>query len=350
MLSCSLSSLLFCFHSLFLLLLLLPQLHHHLPSLPSCCCIFVTTFSSPCSCCCSLIDKILLLHFCHCSPAAMLPLLHSFPLSPLPSYSHLLFNSYSHSTLSNFSISFYPLPCLLLNPMYYISYPISLHLSLTTPSISSLPNYSMLYYAQSTAVLNPVSPESFHHSISPLLLLFTISSYLLSHSLTLIPCLQLKYFIPHHLFNPSFYLSFNLSISISTAFLNPLPYLIYLPFASYKIFNHLTSLPSSSAFNSSVHHHLLPFSIHLYPFTLFIACPCFYVCSSCTTTFIYFLCHYPFPLPGLLLGLSLILYLVCPYTGLPLYWLAPYTIPGLFLILYLPCLNPTPLLFNLLEI
>src|SRR5438046_2876651 len=149
MLSCSLSSLRFCFHSLFLLLLLLPQLHHHLPH-----CHHVAAFLSLHS----------LHHICHCSPAAILPLLPSFPLS-----------------------------------------------------------------------------------FSPLLLLFTISSYLLSHSLTLIPCLQLKYFIPHHLFNPSFYLSFNLSINISTAFLNPLPYLIYLPFASYKIFNHLTSLPSSSA-------------------------------------------------------------------------------------------------------
>src|SRR5438045_8701714 len=52
----------------------------------------------------------------------------------------------------------------------------------------------MLYYAQSTAVLNAVSPESsppFHFSFT------TFIYYLIlpSHSLTLIPCLQLKYLL-----------------------------------------------------------------------------------------------------------------------------------------------------------
>src|SRR5436190_12049269 len=100
---------------------------------------------------------------------------------------------------------------------------------------------------------------------------------------------------------------------------------------------------------NSIPHHLLPFSIHFYPFTLFIAC--LYVCPSCTATFICFLCFYPFLLPGLLLGLSLILYLFCygsPYTGLPvtlclacfsfstcLAMVCPYT--GLPLTLYLAC-------------
>jgi len=73
---------------------------------------------------------------------------------------------------------------------------------------------------------------------------------------------------------------------------------------------------------NSIPHHLLPFSIHFYPFTLFIAC--LYVCTSCTATFVCLLCFYPFLLPGLLLGLSLILYLSC--YGLLLHWLAPYTL------------------------
>src|SRR5947207_13501765 len=105
---------------------------------------------------------------------------------------------------------------------------------------------------------------------------------------------------------------------------------------------------------NSIPHHLLPFSFHsIYCLPLFLCMPFLHCNLHLLPMLLPFSSAWlatwlvPHTLPVLLLGLSLILYLVCPYTGLPLYWLAPYTLPGLFLILSLPCLNPTPLLFNL---
>src|SRR5436190_21804431 len=150
------------------------------------CFLSVAMFSSLHSCCQTFAMVLLP------SLAVLLPL-HFRPLSLSPIIFIFLSNVHSHSTFSNFSISFYSLPCLLLNPMCFISPNSSLHPSLIIQSISSLPHYSMLYYAQSTAVLNAVSPESsppFHFSFTTFI---TISSYLISRSLTLIPCLPLKY-------------------------------------------------------------------------------------------------------------------------------------------------------------
>src|SRR5436190_1181796 len=134
-----------------------------------------------------------------------------------------------------------------------------------------------------------------------------------------------------------------------SSLLNALLFSIISPLALTLCIQFLCSLPYPIIFTilfliNSIHHHLLLFSIHFYPFTLFIACPCFSVCPSCTATFINFLCLTLFLY--LACGLACPLYsthlaMVCPYTGLPLHWLAPYTLPGLLLILYLPCLNPT---------
>ena len=126
------------------------------------CFLSVAMFSSLHSCCQTFAMVLLP------SLAVLLPL-HFRPLSLSPIIFIFLSNVHSHSTFSNFSISFYSLPCLLLNPMCFISPNSSLHPSLIIQSISSLPHYSMLYYAQSTAVLNAVSPESsppFHFSFT----------------------------------------------------------------------------------------------------------------------------------------------------------------------------------------
>src|SRR5438045_9093543 len=61
--------------------------------------------------------------------------LHFRPLSLSPIIFIFLSNVHSHSTFSNFSISFYSLPCLLLNPMCFISPNSSLHPSLIIQSI-----------------------------------------------------------------------------------------------------------------------------------------------------------------------------------------------------------------------
>jgi len=116
-----------------------------------------------------------------------------------------------------------------------------------------------------------------------------------------------------------------------------LPYLIYLPFSSHKIFNHLTSNPHSlhsiPLFIAISHHlhHFIPHKFYpspsltlLHTFLSFHSI--YYLPLFLCMSFLHCNLHQlpmlnPFPLPGLLLGLSLILYPSC--YGLPLHWLAP---------------------------
>src|SRR5438045_4763616 len=92
------------------------------------CFLSVAMFSSLHSCCQTFAMVLLP------SLAVLLPL-HFRPLSLSPIIFIFLSNVHSHSTFSNFSISFYSLPCLLLNPMCFISLNSSLHPFLIIQSI-----------------------------------------------------------------------------------------------------------------------------------------------------------------------------------------------------------------------
>src|SRR5204862_1180115 len=113
--------------------------------------------------------------------------------------------------------------------------------------------------------------------------------------------------------------------SLAISHLLPIKFSIILPpsphhLHSIPLHHHIPSIFTILFLINSIHHHLLPFSIHFYPFTLFITCPCFSVCPSCTATFINFLCLTLFLYLACCLACPLYsthLAMVCPYTGLP---------------------------------
>src|SRR5436190_19284320 len=100
---------------------------------------------------------------------------------------------------------------------------------------------SATQFFSSSLLYNPIhlplfTTQCFTSTIPLLIYYFYLLSHLTFSFFNTNPLSPTQIFIPRRLLNPSFY---NLS-STSPCFFNLLPYLIYLPFASYKIFNHLT--------------------------------------------------------------------------------------------------------------